>query len=231
MATRKLAPSCSAWLGFICTSVRPASVIDMTPRALHCDLLLSPGRYMLLLSSKAAASCDGAYHMQHRAIVDSIRPHLGLSMCAPYPAWPSQNTDPNGDGLANLLAQQCPGAANATPATCTGENDPCKAAQCPSGAAVACVPKACEGRYMLGSSITYQEPCKPVFISQVNGLPVGSCDVTVQQLNRQARQLDRRLGVAAGKTTGDVRGVDSNGTPQLVDPQSLFGSGAGRLGN
>jgi hypothetical protein len=61
-----------------------------------------------------------------------------------------------------------------------------------------------------------------MFISQETGLPVAGCDVTVNQLNRQARQSQRRLDLAAGKTNAEVRGIDENGMPRLVNPDRLF---------
>jgi hypothetical protein len=61
-----------------------------------------------------------------------------------------------------------------------------------------------------------------MFISQETGLPVVGCDVTVNQLNRQARQSQKRLDLAAGKTNAEVRGIDENGMPTLVNPDRLF---------
>jgi hypothetical protein len=69
-----------------------------------------------------------------------------------------------------------------------------------------------------------------MFISQKTGLPVVSCDVTVNQLNRQARQSQKRLDLAAGKTNAEVRGIDENGMPRLVNPDRLF-SNVGRTAN
>jgi hypothetical protein len=97
---------------------------------------LQPYRYMMLLSSKPAAGCDGAYDVAHPRIVDSVRPHLGMSTCPPYPRWPSQSMSPDGEGLAGLLSTKCPGAANPKPANCSGAADPCTVAQCPGGAAI-----------------------------------------------------------------------------------------------
>uniref|UniRef100_A0A383VJG0 Uncharacterized protein n=1 Tax=Tetradesmus obliquus TaxID=3088 RepID=A0A383VJG0_TETOB len=191
-------------------------------------------RYMMLLSSKPAAGCDGAYTIAHPRIVDSVRPHLGMSTCPPYPRWPSQSTSTDEEGLAGLLSTKCPGAANPKPANCSGAADPCNALQCPKGAAITCVPKACEGRYMAGGTLVGANTCSPMFISQDTGLPVVSCDVTSNQLNRQARQSQKRLGLAAGKTNAEVRGIDENGNPRLVNPNTLFlnfGRSAGNGGS
>lgn len=64
--------------------------------------------------------------------------------------------------------------------------------------------------------------CSAMFFSQETGLPVAGCDVTVNQLNRQARQAQRRLDLAAGKTNAEVRGIDASGMPRLVNPDRLF---------
>jgi hypothetical protein len=90
----------------------------------------------MLLSSKPAAGCDGAYTIAHPRIVDSVRPHLHMPTCAPYPSWPSQDTSKDGKGLAGLLASKCPGAVDPKPANCSGAADPCMSAQCPAGAAI-----------------------------------------------------------------------------------------------
>jgi hypothetical protein len=70
-----------------------------------------------------------------------------------------------------------------------------------------------------------------MFISQETGLPVAGCDVTVNNLNRQARQSQRRLDLAAGKTNAEVRGIDENGMPRLVNPDRLFPNFGGSSGN
>lgn len=181
-------------------------------------------RYMFMLSSKPAATCDGCYNLAHPKVTDSVRPHLsmgGANVCPPYPAWPSQSTETFGDGFANLLSQKCPGAADPKRFKCS---DPCKDHKCPAKSGITCIIKSCEGRYMLQSSITPVEACAAVFVSDVTGLPVPGCEVTEMQLMRQRRQSQKRVGVLTGETETSV---DDNGNPRIVDPQGLF---QGRFG-
>lgn len=87
---------------------------------------------------------------------------------------------------------------------------------------------------MAGGTLVGANTCSPMFISQDTGLPVVSCDVTSNQLNRQARQSQKRLGLAAGKTNAEVRGIDENGNPRLVNPNTMFlnfGRSAGNGGS
>eukprot|EP00879_Flechtneria_rotunda_P000823 GHRR01000947.1.p1 GENE.GHRR01000947.1~~GHRR01000947.1.p1 ORF type:complete len:394 (+),score=69.23 GHRR01000947.1:168-1349(+) len=182
---------------------------------------ISPGfRYTMLLNSAAVADCDGAYNIANAKVVDSIRPHLGFSQCMPYPTWPSQNTDVKGDGLASLISKTCPGAASAKRSKCT--IDPCKEAECPLGAAITCVSKSCEGRYMMGGMATKTEACTAVFFSNYTGLPMQSCETTAQQLVRQARQAGKRMGLLTGQTSPTDYGLGPNGRPILVDPTKVF---------
>lgn len=196
--------------------------IDIEPSG-HCTAAACD-RYMFMLSNKAAAACDGGYTLAHPKITDSVRPHLGIGgpdVCPPYPVWPSQSIATSGDGFANLLSQQCPGAANPKRAKC---NDPCKDKACPASSRVSCIVKSCEGRYMLQDTITPVDTCAAVFISDITGLPVAGCQLTEMQLMRQQRQSKKRVGIVSGKTE---TAVDSNGNPRLVDPQGLF---KGRFG-
>lgn len=179
---------------------------------------------MFLLSSKAAAKCDGAYSLAHSAIKESIRPHLstgGADVCPPYPSWPAQSTKVDGGGLAGLISKQCPGAAVQKTEECA---EACKNQTCRAGSGITCVAKACEGRFMLQDSITPVGACAPVFISEVTGLPVAGCNITDMQLVRQHRQSQKRVGLLSGETP---KSIDSSGNPRIVDPQSLF---AGRFG-
>lgn len=172
-------------------------------------------RYTLLLSSKPSASCDGVYDIQHSRITDSVRTHVGLKACTPYPTWPSQDTSVNGTGLAGLLGRSCPSSTAPEVAQCTGDSDPCTGqAACPEASAITCVPKACVGKYMVDSKLLSVEPCQPVFLSKVSGLPVISCGVTTQRLTRQARQADKRLST-------DAQSSSSDGTAQLPGLPSL----------
>lgn len=186
-------------------------------------------RYTLLLSSKAGASCDGVYSLQHSRITDSVRTHVGMQTCAPYPAWPSQDTSVNGTGLAGVLGRSCPGSTAPEVARCEGSNNPCigKAA-CASDTAVTCVPKSCVGKYMVSTRLLSVDPCQPVFISDVSGLPVDSCDVSLQRLARQARQAEKRLSADSGGSQGaGGRAEAGDGSVQLPPLPSLQQGAAG----
>jgi len=178
----------------------------------------------MLLSSKPQAECDGGYSTAYSRIVDAIKPHLGSNLCFPYPQWPSQNTNYTGDGVAGDLARRCPGSVTSpTPVKC-GLQDRCQGQACPVGAAVSCVTKMCEGRYMVDTYVSPVEPCGPVFVSQVSGLPVQACNVTSNQLMRQASQAKRRTGLATGKVLPNQSEVDpKTGRPKLLPPEQLFG--------
>eukprot|EP00775_Hariotina_reticulata_P005309 gene5309-5544_t len=186
---------------------------------------VTPGfRYMMLLSSRPQARCDGGYSTAYSRIVDAIKPHLGSNQCSPYPQWPSQNTNYTGDGVAGDLARRCPGSVTSpTPVKC-GVQDGCQGQACPVGAAVSCVTKMCEGRYMVDAFVSPVESCVPVFVSQVSGLPVQACNVTSNQLMRQASQAKRRTGLATGKVLPNQSEVDpKTGRPKLLPPDQLFG--------
>lgn len=185
--------------------------LSPTPRTHSTNILTTHShfvhRYTLLLSSKAAAKCDGAYNMMTARITDSIRTHVGMQSCAPYPTWPSQDTAADGAGLAHVLAESCDGAAEKKVAKCTGSADPCTGkAACTEDSAITCVPKACVGKFLLHNALTGVDACQPVFISKVTGLPVQSCQITVQRLARQARQAEKRLTAttAAGAAAPDA---------------------------
>lgn len=186
----------------------------------------------MLLSDKAAAGgCDGGYTLAHDAVVDSLRPHLGAANnCPPYPSWPSQSTAADGDGVAGLLATSCPGAAEGTPSVCSSSAG-CGAAagSCPPGAAVACVTKSCEGRYMVGSMVTPVEACTRIYVSQVTGLPVAACNATALQLARQSKQQKRRTDLAAGRGLPPAVNAKT-GRQRLAPPEALFGSRFGGSG-
>jgi hypothetical protein len=137
---------------------------------------------------------------------------LGVPSCAPYPTWPSQDTSVNGSGITGLLARTCPGAADgpAAPGSCSGADDHCTTATpCDPQSGIVCVAKACEGKFMTNSFISDTGACQPVFISKVSGLPVASCDITVQRLARQARQADKRL--SGSGSAGRSRSLSSGG--------------------
>lgn len=160
--------------------------------------------------------------MQYPAITSSIRTHIGVQSCAPYPTWPSQDTSTNGTGLAGVLAQSCDGAADTTAQRCTGGNDPCTGkASCSDETAVTCVAKACTGKYMVNNGLISAEPCQPVFISKVTGLPVESCSITKQRLDRQARQSEKRLSRGI-----DTAGSGSDGGPAPQRLGSVLGGGS-----
>lgn len=181
-----------------------------------------------MLSGKPAAACDGSYNLARPKVTESVRPHLsmgGANVCPPYPAWPSQSTLSNGDGLAGMLSQKCPGVAAVNKVQCSA---PCKNQTCAVNSGVTCVAKSCEGRFMISDTITPVEACASVFFSDVTGLPVHACNVTDVQLIRQSRQSQKRVGILTGNTETSV---DSTGTPRIVDPQGLllgrFGSALG----
>jgi hypothetical protein len=200
-----------------------------------CDLHCTANcRYTMLLSSKAAATCDGVYEMQYPKITESVRTHIGVQYCAPYPSWPSQDTQVNGTGLANLLGQACPSSTAGEAAQCTGDADPCvDKAACPEDSAVTCVPKACASKTMVNQFVTSAEPCQPLFFSAITGLPVSSCGITNQRLARQARQAEKRLGTGAADTgSADTVGGDAGNSQQQQAPMrlgSVLGGGS-RLG-
>lgn len=174
--------------------VHHSIMLNTTP---VCAALLLLRRYTMLLSAKpAGGSCDGVYNIQYARITDSVRPHVATqqAICAPYPAWPTQDTRVNGTGLANALGEACPGASSAKAADCTGSRDPCAGqAACAEDSAVTCVPKVCAGKYMVDNALLAPTVCRPVYISKITGLPVVSCEITTQRLARQFRQGERRL--------------------------------------
>lgn len=171
--------------------------------------------------------------MQYPKVTESVRTHIGVQYCAPYPSWPSQDTQMNGTGLANLLGKVCPSSTAGEPPQCTGTADPCTGkAACPDDSAVTCVAKACASKTMVNQFITSADPCQPLFFSAVTGLPVSSCGITSQRLARQARQAEKRLttGVPADSGSGDTASGNagsSQGEPMRLG--SVLGGGS-RLG-
>lgn len=196
-------------------SVRTACVHHMLNATPACAALLLLRRYTMLLSTQpAGGSCNGVYDIQYARITDSVRPHVATqqAICAPYPAWPSQDTLVNGTGLANALGEACPGASSAKAADCTGSRDPCAGqAACAEDSAVTCVPKACPGKYMVNNALLDPAVCRPVYISKITGLPVTSCDVTAQRLARQVRQGERRLDNTNSIGDGGAAAADGGG--------------------
>lgn len=152
---------------------------DHNDRSSDCWRILAAG-IQCCCQAQAAASCDGVYNLHSARITESVRSNIAMQSCVPYPAWPSQDTNLNGTGLASALGRTCPGATAPAAAECT---DTCgEAAACAEDTAVTCVPKACVGKVMVSSLLLSPEPCQPVYISKVTGLPVSSCDITSQRL-------------------------------------------------
>lgn len=193
-------------------------------------------RYTVMLSSKPAAACDGAYNLASARIDDAVHAYLGTQYCSPYPTWPSQDVSTTGTGIAGMVAGTCPGAVvDAAPAACEGTADPCTTQQCDPSTGITCVAKACSGKFMVTASILEAGVCMPTFFSRITGLPVASCAVAAQRLARQVRQTDKRLGMAAGKQVHSAHdaasskqpaaaSTDDKGTPVRAGAVSVGGS-------